>query len=160
MKPELKKLDLSKVNEYPYILAIWTDHADFVTQMTQEDLKNLLEVRAFGQEGEYRAYRDVLTQEEFFVRTKEGEKAVPANAYDENQYLDIDTARTSAKADGWIYATGGGRYHLPYDDLPDVHKLLLITRTYFKFDDGIAHKADWRLVGFAKEETYGDAETK
>ena len=160
-------LELSRINAYPYILAIWSDHADFVQKpLTGADLEKLLdlnkllEVRAFGPTGEYRAYRNDLTQTNYVVRAIDGEEPqAPENAYDENQYLDIDTARTQANADGWIiYTIGGGRYHLPYKGLPDIHKqkLLLITRTYFEFDDnGIAHKTDWRLVGFAKEEHYG-----
>ena len=153
-------LELDKINVYPYILAIWTDHADFVTQLENTDLNKLLEVRAFGPAGEYHAYRSDLGQADFFVRVIADETEPPANAFDENQYLDIDTARTAAAADGWIFSTGGGRYHLPYDGLPGIHKLLLITRTYFEFDDnGVARKTDWRLVGFAKEEQYG-ADTK
>lgn len=149
-------LELSKINAYSYILAIWTDHADFVKELKDTDLNNLLEVRAFGPAGEYHAYRSDLGQADFYVRVIDGETKLPANAFDENQYLDIDTARTAAAADGWIYTTGGGRFHLPYKNLPGIHKLLLTTRTYFKFDDdGVAHKTDWRLVGFAKEEKYG-----
>ena len=146
-------LELNKINAYPYILAIWSDHADFVTHLAPEDTDKLLEVRAFGPDGEYRAYRNDLAQADFSVRPIADETQAPENAFDENQYLDIDTARTQAMADGWIYTTGGGKYHLPYDGLPDSHKLLLTTRTYFEFDDnGIAHKTDWRLVGFADAE--------
>lgn len=145
-------IDVNKLNACPYKLAIWTDHADFVTEI--EDTQTLLEVRAFGETGECRAFRST-SESGFSVREINNEAEKPENAFDENQYLDIDTAKPESKNDGWIYTTGGGRYHLPYENLPDIHSLMLKVRYYYTFDEvsGVARKTDWRLVGFAGKES-------
>lgn len=48
---------LSKLN-YRYKLAIYSDHADFVSEVTEPE--KLLELRVFDENGEFRAYRDLL----------------------------------------------------------------------------------------------------
>lgn len=137
-----------KIQEYAYALALWTDKADFITDKTadiQED--KLLEIRYFDEEGEFRAYRSLI-DDDFKTREIRNNDATYADGYyDEAQYLDIDSSRTKEKNDGFTYATGGGKYHLPND------AKMLLTRTYYKFDeDGVARKYDWRLVGFTNEE--------
>lgn len=147
------KLDTHKIGQYKYLLAIWTDHADFVDELTDED--KLLELRAFDESGEYRAWRDCV-DEEFCVRewTAQAE-ALPGGLFlfdgyfDEAQYLDIDAQNS---ADTVMRAIGAGYYHLP-EGLYKNGKKLLLVRYYYKFDeDGIAHKTDWRLCGFTDKE--------
>ena len=129
-----------------YILAIRTDKADFETHIDSAD--NLLEVRAFNENGEFRAYRS-LVGDEFKVREIDGNDGTYADGYfDESHYLDIDTAKTDKMDDGFVYTTGGGRFTMP----ASAGKLLKV-RYYYMFDeDGIARKYDWRLVGFTDKE--------
>ncbi len=129
-----------------FILTIRTDKADFETDIYSVD--NLLEVRAFNETGEFRAYRS-LVGEDFKVREIEGNDSIYADGYfDESHYLDIDNAKTNEVNDGFVYTTGGGRFTLP----SPAGKMLKV-RYYYTFDeDGIARKSDWRLVGFTDKE--------
>lgn len=137
---------LSKLN-YRYKLAIYSDHADFVSEVTEPE--KLLELRVFDENGEFRAYRDLLGKP-FKCReiNKDNENQF-AGSFKENQYLDIDTTKTFE--DKTIkQATGGGQYHLPEDVKS---KTMLKMRYYYCFnDEGIAYKCDWRLAGFEDKE--------
>ena len=153
------------VQTYRYTFAIYTDHVDFIMNKT-DDLQEekLLEIRCFDERGEYRACRSVpgapfsarelVSAKGYAVQ----DEAVMTESdfdgcYDEAQYLDIDTARTLEEDDGWTYATGGGRLHLP--DAAAANGMVLV-RFFYRFDEeGVARKADWRLVGFTNEETIG-----
>lgn len=130
---------------YPYKLAIYTDRADFVDTVT--DFDKLLELRVFGNHGEFRAYRDVINIP-FKTRLIEDDNLYDG-CYDEVQYLDIDTA-ASDKNSRIKKTTGGGKFTLPVDA---VDKELLRIRYYYQYDaDGIARKVDWRIVGFEEKE--------
>ena len=137
---------LSKLS-YRYKLAIYSDHADFISEVTEPE--KLLELRVFDENGEFRAYRDLLGKP-FKCReiNKDNENQF-AGSFKENQYLDIDTTKTFE--DKTIkQATGGGQYHLPEDVKS---KTMLKVRYYYCFnDEGIANKCDWRLVGFVDKE--------
>ena len=137
---------LSKLN-YRYKLAIYSDHADFVSEVTEPE--KLLELRVLDENGEFRAYRDLLGKP-FKCReiNKDNENQF-AGSFKENQYLDIDTTKTFE--DKTIkQATGGGQYHLPEDVK---NKTMLKVRYYYCFnDEEIAQKCDWRLVGFEDKE--------
>ena len=143
------------LNKYTYAMAIWTDKADFIIDKRVDiDESKLLEIRCFDEKGEFRAFRSV-TGEEFKTREMTDDEKYADGFYDEAQYLDIDTGKTP-KNHSVIYATGGGKYHLPKGM---ENKKMLLTRTYYKFDeDGVAHKYDWRLVGFTDAETVGKGE--
>lgn len=129
-----------------FVLAIRTDKADFEENIICA--KNLLEVRAFNENGEFRAYRSVVG-EDFTVREIDDEAdAYAEGCFDETHYIDIDSAKTETMNDGFTYTTGGGRFHLP-----EAAGKLLKVRYYYTFDsDGLARKCDWRLVGFADKE--------
>ena len=144
---------LDAIQKYKYVFAIWTDHADFITDKTaslNED--RLLEIRCFDESGEYLARRDCVGGK-FLAReiTRENEIAFADGSYDEAQYLDIDTTRSD---DTLTYAAGAGSYHLPQNAKD--HPLILV-RTYYTFDAaGVARKFDWRLVKFTDKETVGE----
>ena len=132
---------------YQYKLAIYSDRADFVSEVTEPE--KLLEIRAFDENGEFRAYRDVLGKP-FKCReiNKDNENQF-AGSFEENQYLDIDTTKTFEDKT-IMQATGGGQYHLPEDVK---NKTMLKVRYYYCFnDEGIANKCDWRLAGFEDKE--------
>ena len=145
------------LKKYKYAFAIWTDRADFITDKSADDLcvDKLLEIRCFDEKGEFHAVR-ATSDEPFSEREIISDEGTADGYYDESQYLDIDDARTKKESDGWTYATGGGRYHLP-DGAKD--KKMILVRTYYKYDEeGIARKYDWRLVEFTNEETVGKEE--
>lgn len=136
------------VKKYEYSLAIWSDHADFIIEKNSDICEeNLIEIRCFDDKGEFYAARS-CTGENFSYREITDDSSYADGFYDESQYLDIDSSKTHGEC---IYATGGGKYHLP-DDAKN--KKMLLVRNYYKFDsDGIARKYDWRLAGFTDEET-------
>ena len=141
------------LQKYTYAFAVWTDHADFVLDKNADICEDrLLEIRCFDDKGEYRAVR-ATPDVSFSEREITSDESCGDGWFDEAQYLDIDTARTGKEADGWVYATGGGRYHLP-----EKAKMILV-RNFYRYDeDGIASKYDWRLVRFTDQETVGREE--
>ena len=141
------------LQKYTYAFAIWTDHADFIPDKNADLCEDkLLEIRCFDERGEFRAVRTTPDMP-FSEREITSDEGWADGYYDEAQYLDIDTARTKKEADGWLYATGGGKYHLPEEA-----KMILV-RSYYRFDEeGIARKYDWRLVNFTDDETVGKGE--
>ena len=147
-KEELKQ-KLSEFEE-KYILAIYTDRADFVDEIT--DVDKLLEVRAFDKNSEFRAYRDVVSAG-FKTRSNQDDvKDIKYDGYyDQAQYLDIDTKIVVDKDNPRIKATiGGGAFTMPSDVQ---NRELLVVRYYYRFNDnGIARICDWRLLDFTDEE--------
>ena len=139
------------LKKYTYTFAIWTDQADFVIDKDADlNEDRLLEIRCFDESGEFRAVR-ATPDEPFSEREITEDGSYGDGYYDEAQYLDIDTARTKKKTDGWFYVTGGGRYRLPEEA-----KMILV-RNYYRYDEeGIARKYDWRLVKFTDQETVGE----
>lgn len=135
---------------YKYRLAIFTDRADFVSDISS--VNNLLEVRVFDESGEFRAYRDLIGKDfkcrEIIEKT---ESDIPETSFEENHYLDIDTKFTFAD-ETEKQTTGGGRFHLP-EDVKD--KTMIKVRYYYRFNsEGLAQKCDWRLVGFDDKEDF------
>ena len=141
------------LQKYIYAFGIWTDKADFVLDKSVNiDEDRLLELRCFDESGEYRAVR-ATPDVSFSEREITDDGSYRDGQQDEAQYLDIDTARTKKEADGWVYATGGGRYHLPEEA-----KMILV-RNYYRYDEeGIARKYDWRLMKYTDQETVGKEE--
>ena len=141
------------VEKYTYSFAIRTDRADFITDKSADiDEAKLLEIRCFDESGEFHAARSTVDSE-FSCREITDDEKYADGYFDEAQYLDIDDKRTAADNEGWTYATGGGKYHLP--EGVNGNKLILV-RYYYKFDEeGVARKYDWRLVKFTDEETVG-----
>ncbi len=135
-----------KIKKYNYAYCVWTDKTDFLLTKELPDADKLLEVRCFGEKGEFYAFRSDVTKDFSAREIEETDK--PENCFDKEHYLDIDSAKTKKDAEGFTYATGGGKYHLPVTDAEK-----LIVRFYYTFDDnGIARKTDWRLMGFKGKE--------
>lgn len=138
---------INKVNSLTgrYILAIFTDKVDFVNEL--KDVDNLLEVRVFNEEGEFRAYRDVLCSE--YKSREIIDESEYDGYFDQTQYLDIDTTKC-LPSDTEKTTIGGGIFHMPEDV---AEKMMLNVRYYYRYnDDGVAEKCDWRLVGFSDSE--------
>lgn len=140
---------MMRLNEisYRYMLAIFSDHADFVSEVSEPE--KLLELRAFDKNGEFRAYRDLL-RKPFKFRVINADNVDQFDgSFEESQYLDIDTTR-EFEDETQKQATGGGQYHLPNDAK---NMTMLKVRYYYRFtDEGIAQKCDWRLVAFTDKE--------
>ena len=140
---------MMRLNEtsYKYMLAIFSDHADFVSEITEPE--KMLELRAFDENGEFRAYRDLLRKSFKFREINADNEDQFDGSFEESQYLDIDTTRES-EDETQKQATGGGQYHLPNDAK---NMTMLKVRYYYRFtDEGIAQKCDWRLVAFTDKE--------
>lgn len=121
------------------IFAIWTDHADFLFDISGVQEDKLLELRAFDENSEYRVYRSTV-DEPFFER-KIDDEADDKKFFDEEQYIDIDSTRSEGNL---RYTIGGGKFHLPP---ANVNATKIVIRNYAKFDDdGVASVCDWRIV--------------
>lgn len=134
---------LKKAGEYPYLFAIFTDGADFITPdaLTEERLASLLELRCFGPRGEYRARRETVDR-----TFAERELLTDAGSFAQWQYLDIDEAASKLLPAGVKKTTRGGTFRLPRG-AENATKILV--RFYNTFDaDGTARVSDWRLCGF------------
>ena len=136
-----------KIEKYDFSFCIWTDRTDFLLNKNLPDEDKLLEIRCFDDDGEFHAVRSTINIDKFDAREINNDGFYDG-FFDEEHFLDIDSAKTKKSNDGWIYATGGGRYNLPVQSAQK-----LVVRYYYKFDDnGIARKCDWRLMRFRKEE--------
>ena len=139
---------------YKYMMAIFTNRVEFIDELSNAD--DLLELRAFDNSGEFRAYRDVIGKE-FMVR-EINDDSVFDGFFDQAQYLDIDKKEMNARRfglkPGEIITTGGGRIRLPDDAKGNE---LFLVRFYFNYNEnGIAEKVDWRLVCFVNNEVIGN----
>lgn len=136
--------------EHACYLALYTDHVECDAYMNTLTTESLLSVRVFCEGAEFMATRDTLTKP-FTYRliddahlTSQGADLSYYNAYDEEQYLDIDAARSQANH---YVTSGGGQYILP---LADAEKILL--RNYVVYnDDGEAEVRDFRIVKFKRK---------
>jgi len=138
-----------------YVAAALTDEyiLDYWPEMKGSSLigkeDKILEIRLFGKDAELRASRSDIS-ECFTVRIID-DADNPADSFLTEQFLDIDTDRSKSSFSdgGFVYATGGGKYFLPFDDMNDCK---LIVKNYFRKDQdtGKALVYDWRLVGFTK----------
>lgn len=159
----------SSLQEGKY-LAFYTDRVEcgyfeggFHPSIT--DTKHLLEIRVFNRNSEYKAVRDSMgkafiwriADDDFFRQNlltlaSPTEKEFKKRVFKEQNYLDIDTTKGFDFKDDCICvkATGGGRYCLPTKE--KVEKI--VTQSYLNYaqDDGSIIVADWRVVGFGKEE--------
>lgn len=110
-----------------------------------EKENKVLEIRAFNEKMEYKLFRTNISKEFAYRAIKDGENI--AEHIDEEQFLDIDEARSMNLNNGNVVTTGGGLYHLPLKN----HKNARIKVRYYleKYaKTGQARVADWRLVGF------------
>lgn len=125
-----------------YCLVIRTNRVDFEEEVNSCD--NLLEVRAFDENGEFRAYRSVVGAE-FACRNTE--ETTHDGSYTQIHYLDIDSVRSNSEV---TYAIGAGSYHLPKGVDANAFEI----EFYYDFGeaDGIARVCDWRIKGFTTKE--------
>lgn len=144
------KCDIASIEayrgKYTYSLCVWTDRTDMLLNETDalSDTDKLLDIRCFDEKGEFYACRSSVNAD-FTAREITDDSEL---SFDESHYLDIDSAKTENEKDGYVYATGGGRYNLPVKNAEKI-----IVRFYYDFDsNGIARKRDWRLVGFEVKE--------
>lgn len=121
------------------IFAIWTDHTDFLFDISDLQEDKLLELRVFDENSEYRRYRSTIDKP--FYERKINDQTDDTQYFDEEQYIDIDSTRSEGNV---RYSTGGGKFHLPKDKL---NATKIVIRNYIEFDgDGIASVCDWRIV--------------
>ena len=142
----------NNIENYDYAFGIWTDRANFICDKVLKDEEKLLEIRCFGSDGEFYAFRSSVDSS-FTARVIENDKEYADGFFDKDHYLDIDDTKSK---DCLMKTTGGGSYNLP---LKSANRL--VVRFYYTFDeddsaardesDGVARKCDWRLVGFKKE---------
>lgn len=111
----------------------------------------ILEIRIFNKNEELKLIRTDISKE--FVMRHKSDKNLEESLYmDESQYLDIDTKKTGVVSEGgeYVYATGGGKYYLPRNDIED---LKIKIRYYFERyeNSGQARIGDWRIVDFEND---------
>lgn len=137
-----------------YLFAMMTDKIDLQkTENAKPDRQELyakaLEIRVFNKDREVKWFRADIAGS-FRVRERCDSPNMPDELvfWDEYQYLDIDTQKSSTE-EGRAKATGGGEYPLPVDDYKN---MAVHIRNYLEADEdtGELYVADWRLVGFEK----------
>lgn len=137
-----------------FYLAQFTDELQFDTW--NEDNKTkvynhksyLLDLRIFNDSEELHVFRGDISSPFYFRYVNDQDLRKLYTCYfDEEQYLDIDTTRSSGHD---VYTTGGGKYNLPYDNINDTK---IIIRNYCASypKTGIAYVSDWRIVGFKRD---------
>ena len=144
---------LSELAEGRTLVAYFTDRADSVTGIDAEEVKKLLELRAFNETSEFYACRSLIG-EEFTCRYIDDKKIPTDDATHmlETHYLDIDTTFTEAGksvGDLFEYKTmTGGVYHLP---IPHADRLRLCNYISYDNPEGLAQVCDYRFVRFLAE---------
>ncbi len=126
------------------IVAYFSDHADFVAGITENDIPALLELRIFDYTSEFRAYRSMIN-EDFICRFYEDEDFDEDEKLYETQYLDIDSTHKSIKNSIGMYeykTMNGGTYHLPIEN---AEKLRICNYLMYN-DENIAQVYDYRFV--------------
>ena len=149
---------LSELAEGRTLVAYFTDRADSVTGIDAEEVKKLLELRAFNETSEFYACRSLIG-EEFTCRYIDDKKIPTDDATHmlETHYLDIDTTFTEAGkpvGDLFEYKTmTGGVYHLPVEN---ANRLVLCNYISYKNPEGLAQVYDYRFVIFLTKEAKND----
>lgn len=120
--------------------------------------EKILELRIFNENEEHKLFRtdigraftarmigDRDGKPLLKVNGEERDSACNWETLDEEQFLDIDTAASAALPAGEVQATGGGRYHLPFERIGDAKiKIRYYIDRYP--ETGQAFVADWRVV--------------
>lgn len=155
-----------------YIMAMMTDKFDLQyiedEKFNREELfHKALEIRIFNESGEIKWFRSTIDKPLQFRKKLDFSDwkifAEPESYWDERQYLDIDDTKPIIK-EHTVTATGGGQYPLPIKssrEKKDLYKdLQIVVRNYLAYEKDTMQLSvsDWRLVGFAYEDTV--AETK
>ncbi|MBQ1735164.1 MAG: hypothetical protein II038_09810 [Lachnospiraceae bacterium] len=107
-----------------------------------KNIEKLLELRVFNSDMEYKAYRSDIGRE--FVTRCIKDAVDNRDTIEEIQILDIDTKASASMPNGYVQATGGGRYHLPINRIEDAK---IKIKYYLEGKEtGQARVADWRIV--------------
>ena len=146
---------LSELAKGRTLVAYFTDRADCVTGISAEEVKKLLELRAFNETSEFYACRS-LTDAPFVCRfIDDGGMPMDDETHMlETHYLDIDTDRTynpHRKENSGMYeyqTMTGGVYHLPAANADRVQLCNYIT---YDNAESIAQVCDYRFVKFLAE---------
>lgn len=154
-KEEIKKIGKDN-NGYLYaaftdkiLLCNWLGIEEEKENQIEKDFEKLLEIRVFDKTSEFRMARTSLGREfneRFIDDTSKNDKY--NDYFDENQFLDIDSTKSSFQDNKMkITTTGGGKYELPFECGNDQR---IIIRNYIGYyeQSGQAYVKDWRIVGF------------
>ena len=100
--------------------------------------EKVLEIRVFNEKREYKLFRPQV-EVDFSERVCED----TGEFFDEIQYLDIDTSKSSPG--NVIYSTGGGKYNLPLQKIKDAKVRIRYYLDQYN-ETGQARVCDWRIV--------------
>jgi len=124
------------------MLIMDTEKFECTPQKEIEDISHLLEVRVFTEKKELRIMRPTIA--DAFTYRLIDDTAGDYDHIDENQFLDIDTEKSSGTS---YTATGGGAYSLPIENAEKVQ-----IRSYISYDEqGIAQITDFRIVKYLRK---------
>lgn len=105
----------------------------------------ILEIRAFDRNRELKLFRSGIGKEFVFREVCDADYDED-HRFTEVQVLDIDE-KAGHNRDGFVRATGGGRYHLPLENTKDA----CIEVCYYLDKNSVhARVVDWRIVGFVE----------
>ena len=126
-----------------YIVEKWPLSKEYHADENHIDENHVLEIRIFNDVAENRLVRGDISESFCFRRIDD--RKDNRDRYDEWQYLDID--EKAVPQNGYVRATGGGRYHLP---LRSTRNARVLIRCYLgRYEEtGQARVEDWRVVGF------------
>ena len=127
-----------------YIVDRWTEHS---SQMLEANADNVLEIRIFNSECEYKLIRSDIGKT--FTERVIDDRMEQRDHFDELQYLDIDRSRP-LDAEGRVSTTGGGKFKLPIETKG---RAKIRVRYYLGQypETGQARIEDWRVTEFIGE---------
>ncbi len=105
--------------------------------------EKILEIRIFNVQKEEKLYRTDISKDFIYREICDDGR----DYFDEFQFFDIDTKRSSQMHGNMVTTTGGGVFYLP---LPEKENAGLKVRYYLDRYEKTGHVkiADWRLVDF------------
>lgn len=132
-----------------FIFANWDEDSEALILQNED---KLIDLRIFNSNEELHVFRSDLC-EDFVWRFIDDRKPISGyeNYFDEAQFLDIDTERSSRsfKENHIVKTTSGGTYHLPFDSM-DGTKIVIRSYCGFYPETGTAYIRDWRIKGLRK----------
>ncbi len=137
-------------------IAALTDElaVDTVTEIDKWNLgekeEKVLEIRAFDQDKELKLFRSDIGREFAYRKVCDSEYAED-HRFTEVQILDIDE-KAGRDENGFVRATGGGRYHLPLDNTKNACVEVCYYLDQDQKDKNSVHArvVDWRIVRFVE----------
>ena len=146
----LSKIEINKneFSENAWFIAIGVSEfiSASISDIYSVDDTKFLELRVFDENHEIKYVRGSLKDEDEFQKRDSADICF-GKSRKEEQYIDIDDRVTEKKNDGWIYATGGGKYRIK-----DIAFNAIEIEHYYKTDDkGFYKPFDFRIVRFLKK---------